>query len=148
MRGLTASVCGRCTAMPDVSALCDTTYRRAQLVAPDQAAMDHPGGSKRSLTAARLLLAEVSMGSCVNCGGPLKRRRRYDFKSAAFRKVYGDKFVYVCTHCGLYQADVSKIDEAGLLKYYRTEYRAIAKIGVGDAGHRWYRARATALAEL
>src|ERR1700722_6538982 len=81
------------------------------------------------------------MGSCINCGGRLKRQRRYTFKSAAFRKVYGDKFVYVCTQCGLYQADVSKIDEAALLKYYRTEYRAVAKIGVGDPGHRWYRAR-------
>jgi SAM-dependent methyltransferase len=88
------------------------------------------------------------MGNCINCGGRLKRRRRYAFKSAAFRKVYGDDFVYVCTQCELHQADVSKIDEAGLLKYYRTEYRAIAKIGVGDPGHRWYRARAAALAEL
>jgi hypothetical protein len=88
------------------------------------------------------------MGSCINCGGRLKRRRPYAFKSAAFRKVYRDNFVYVCTHCELHQADVSKIDEAGLLKYYRTEYRAIAKIGVGDPGHRWYRARAAALAEL
>jgi SAM-dependent methyltransferase len=88
------------------------------------------------------------MGSCVNCGSPLKRRRRYDFKSAAFRKVYGDDFVYVCTQCGLHQADVSKVDDARLLQYYRTEYRAIAKIGIGDTGHRWYRARAIALAEL
>jgi SAM-dependent methyltransferase len=88
------------------------------------------------------------MAGCVNCGGRLKRRRRYTFKSAAFRKVYGDNFVYVCTQCGLYQADVSKIDAAGLLQYYRSEYRAVAKIGVGDPGHRWYRARATALAEL
>ncbi len=88
------------------------------------------------------------MGTCINCGGRLRRRRRYDFKSAALWKVYGDEFVYGCAHCGLYQADVSKVDEAGLLKYYRTEYRAIAKIGIGDPGHRWYRARAAALAEL
>jgi SAM-dependent methyltransferase len=88
------------------------------------------------------------MGSCVNCGSPLKRRRRYDFKSAAFRAVYDDKFVYACTQCGLHQADVSKVDDARLLHYYRTEYRAIAKIGIGETGHRWYRARAIALAEL
>ena len=47
------------------------------------------------------------MGTFINCGGRLRRRRRYDFKSAALWKVYGDEFVYGCAHCGLYQADVS-----------------------------------------
>jgi SAM-dependent methyltransferase len=88
------------------------------------------------------------VGTCVNCGSQLQRRRRYDFKSAAFRHVYSDDSVYVCRKCELLQADVSKIDEVGLLQYYRNEYRAIAKIGIGDPEHRWYRARATAIAEL
>jgi SAM-dependent methyltransferase len=88
------------------------------------------------------------MGACVSCGGLLKSVRKYDFKSDAFRKVYSDRRVYSCVECGLSQADVSKINEGALTGYYRAEYRAVAQIGVGDPGHRWYRARATALAML
>jgi SAM-dependent methyltransferase len=88
------------------------------------------------------------MGTCVSCGGRLKPVRRYAFKSNAFRKVYSDRHVYSCVECGLSQADVSKINEGALSEYYRAEYRAVAQIGVGDPGHRWYRARATALATL
>ena len=87
------------------------------------------------------------MGKCVSCGGLLQPVRKYDFKSDAFRKVYSDRYVYSCVECGLSQTDVSKIDESALSGYYRAEYRAIARIGVGDPGHRWYRARATALAK-
>jgi SAM-dependent methyltransferase len=88
------------------------------------------------------------MSKCVSCGGRLKPVRKYDFKSEAFRKVYSDRHVYSCVECGLSQTDVSKINEAALSRYYRAEYRAVAQIGVGDPGHRWYRARATALALL
>jgi SAM-dependent methyltransferase len=88
------------------------------------------------------------MGKCVSCGGSLKPVRKYDFKSDAFRKVYSDRHVYGCVECGLSQTDVSKVDEGALSGYYRAEYRAVAQIGVGDPGHRWYRARATALAML
>ena len=88
------------------------------------------------------------MGKCVSCSGRLKSVRKYDFKSAAFRKVYNDRHVYSCVGCGLSQTDVSKINEGALSGYYRTQYRAVAQIGVGDPGHRWYRARATALAKL
>jgi SAM-dependent methyltransferase len=88
------------------------------------------------------------MATCVSCGGRLKYVRRYDFKSQVFRDVYRDRNVYGCVTCGLHQTDVSKIDEGALLRYYRTEYRAVAGIGVGDPGHQWYRARAAALAKL
>ena len=88
------------------------------------------------------------MGKCVSCGCLLKPVRKYDFKSDAFRKVYSDRHVYSCIECGLSQTDVSKINEGALAGYYRAEYRAVAQIGVGDPGHRWYRARATALAML
>ena len=91
---------------------------------------------------------ERAMGKCVSCSGRLRPVRKYDFKSDAFRKVYGDRHVYSCVECGLSQTDVSKIDEGALSGYYRAEYRAVAQIGVGDPGHRWYRARATALAML
>jgi SAM-dependent methyltransferase len=74
--------------------------------------------------------------------------RKYDFKSDAFRKVYSDLHVYDCTGCRLRQTDVSKVDDAALSLYYRLEYRAVARIGVGEPGHRWYRARASALAKL
>ncbi|HEY6621484.1 MAG TPA: class I SAM-dependent methyltransferase [Steroidobacteraceae bacterium] len=90
----------------------------------------------------------MTMGKCVSCGGCLKRVRKYNFKSDAFRKVYSDRHVYSCVDCGLSQTDVSKINEDALTGYYRAEYRAVAHIGVGDPGHRWYRARATALALL
>lgn len=88
------------------------------------------------------------MAKCVSCGCSLKPVRKYDFKSDAFRKVYSDRHVYSCVECGLSQTDVSKINEGSLTRYYRAEYRAVAQIGVGDPGHRWYRARATALAML
>jgi SAM-dependent methyltransferase len=88
------------------------------------------------------------MGKCVSCGGRLRPVRKYHFKSDAFRKVYSDRHVYSCAECGLSQTDVSKINEGALSGYYRSEYRAVAQIGVGDPGHRWYRARATALAKL
>jgi SAM-dependent methyltransferase len=88
------------------------------------------------------------MGKCVSCGGRLKPVRKYEFKSDAFRKVYDDRHVYNCVECSLSQTDVSKIDEGALSGYYRGEYRAVARIGLGDPGHRWYRARATALALL
>jgi SAM-dependent methyltransferase len=88
------------------------------------------------------------MHSCVSCGRDLRVFRRYDFKSAAFRHVYRDRHVYRCVECGLCQAAVSQVDEQALLHYYRAEYRAFARIGIGDAGHSWYRARAAALAEL
>jgi hypothetical protein len=88
------------------------------------------------------------MGRCVSCGGSLKPVRRYSFKSDAFRRVYSDRHVYSCVECGLSQTDVSKVNEGALSGYYRAEYRAVAQIGVGDPGHRWYRARATALAML
>jgi SAM-dependent methyltransferase len=88
------------------------------------------------------------MGACVSCGGGLTPVRKYQFKSAAFRRVYRDRAVYGCRDCGLAQVDVSKVDDGALARYYRTEYRAVAQIGVGDPGHRWYRARAAALAKL
>jgi SAM-dependent methyltransferase len=88
------------------------------------------------------------MGKCVSCGCALKPVREYDFKSDAFRKVYSDRHVHSCVECGLSQADVSKIDEQSLAAYYRSQYRAVAGIGVGDPGHGWFRARATALAML
>jgi SAM-dependent methyltransferase len=92
--------------------------------------------------------SEDSMGICVSCGGGLTPVRKYQFKSAAFRRVYSDRAVYACTDCGLAQVDVSKVDDDALSHYYRVEYRAVAQIGVGDPGHRWYRARAAALAKL
>jgi SAM-dependent methyltransferase len=92
--------------------------------------------------------SEGSMGTCVSCGGALRPVRKYRFKSAAFRRVYSDRSVYACTACRLAQADVSKVDDDALSRYYRLEYRAVAQIGVGDPGHRWYRARAAALAKL
>jgi SAM-dependent methyltransferase len=88
------------------------------------------------------------LGSCVSCGHGVRVSRRYHFKSDAFRKVYRDSYVYKCVACGLCQADVSKVHEAALLQYYRSEYRAVAQIGIGDPGHQWYRARAGALADL
>jgi SAM-dependent methyltransferase len=92
--------------------------------------------------------SEGSMGTCVSCGGALRPVRKYRFKSAAFRRVYSDRSVYACTACRLAQVDVSRVDNDALSRYYRLEYRAVAQIGVGDPGHRWYRARAAALAKL
>jgi hypothetical protein len=88
------------------------------------------------------------MGNCVSCGNDLQVLRRYDFRSRAFRNVYRDRNVYRCIGCGLSQADISKVDEGALRQYYRSEYRAIAQLGVGDSDHLWYRTRAAVLAEL
>jgi 2-polyprenyl-3-methyl-5-hydroxy-6-metoxy-1,4-benzoquinol methylase len=88
------------------------------------------------------------MSCCVSCSHALSWLRRYEFKSKAFRQVYRDGAVYFCTVCGLNQVDVSKIDDLALTQYYRSTYRPLAMIGIGDAGHGWYRARATALADL
>jgi SAM-dependent methyltransferase len=88
------------------------------------------------------------MGNCVSCSNDLQVLRRYDFRSSAFRSVYRDRNVYRCIGCGLSQADVSKIDENALRQYYRSDYRAIAQLGVGDSDHLWYRTRATVLAQL
>jgi SAM-dependent methyltransferase len=88
------------------------------------------------------------MGNCVSCGNDLQVLRRYDFRSRAFRNVYRDRNIYRCIGCGLSQADISKVDEGALRQYYRSEYRAIARLGVGDSDHLWYRARAMVLAEL
>ena len=100
------------------------------------------------LRSPELRTEDGTMGKCVSCGGRLKPVRKYQFKSDAFRKVYDDRHVYNCLECSLSQTDVSKIDEGALSGYYRGEYRAVAGIGLGDPGHRWYRARATALALL
>ena len=89
-----------------------------------------------------------AMGTCVSCGGGLAPLRKYQFKSAAFRRVYRDRAVYACAACGLAQVDVDKVDGEALSHYYRVQYRAVAQIGIGNPGHRWYRARAAALAKL
>lgn len=87
---------------------------------------------------------------CASCGGSLRRHRRYEFASAAFRRIYGDPNVYACSGCDLVQVDTAAVDDAALGRYYEHDYRAVAKLGIApdEAGHRWYRARGVALADL
>jgi SAM-dependent methyltransferase len=86
---------------------------------------------------------------CAVCSGDLTFHRRYTFKSDVFRDVYSDRNVYRCVQCGLVQVATSEVDEVGLKEYYKRAYRSVAKIGVADeARHNWYRARASALADL
>ncbi|MDG5747276.1 class I SAM-dependent methyltransferase [Qipengyuania sp. XHP0207] len=87
---------------------------------------------------------------CVVDNGALAPFSKYNFKSNIFKNVYKDKFVYKCEKCGLRQADVSKVNEDALLRYYAYDYRNVAKIAVelNEGSSPWYQSRAKAIAEL
>lgn len=89
------------------------------------------------------------MGECCSCGGHLRFQRRFSYATDGFRQIYPGGKVFRCANCGLSQAALAEVDDAALTRYYMSDYRVGAQIGVlGETSEAIYRRRGRAIAAL